>query len=639
MRCGAVVEATSPPSISNQEDIHVRHTNRSKIAAIAVGLAVFAAACSGDDDDTPSTEATAESTPSSEAGGETTPAETDSAETTPPDAAGGGTVTYAAEQEYTSYNNLDAEQGLFANTLVLNMTLPGPYIFQPDLSAVLWDDMMESVTLTSEDPQVVEYVVKDVAVWSDGEPIDCDDFYLSWMSQNGKQADPNPDYTGPDQVDAEGNPVPETLPHFSPAGTTGYENISSVDCSEDGRTITANFDTIFADWQVLFGGLLPAHVVEAGAGVEDLTAVDGNAASPESAAIGAFWNDGFEGFDSAVALSGAWYVIDSFEAGSNLILKRNEAFFGTPGTVDEIVFLQVTDATQQPAALENGDVQVISPQPNPDLVAQLQAIAGVTTSLHQGVTFEHYDFNQANVHLAKLEVRQALSLCIDREEIVATLVAPINPDATVLNNRMYIPDSPDYADNSDGLARDVDAATALLESAGYVLGDDGVYAHPTDGRLSIRLGRRDPNPRRQSTNELFAEQCAEAGVELTDDPAEDFNAVRLPAGDYDIALFAWVATPALSSNTSIYVPGGGQNWNNYNNDEIQTLFDQANAELDPAARAELMNEIDAIIWADMATLPLFQFQELVSFSDAVQNVSFNGPAGVTWDANNWVVAS
>jgi peptide/nickel transport system substrate-binding protein len=269
----------------------------------------------------------------------------------------------------------------------------------------------------------------------------------------------------------------------------------------------------------------------------------------------------------------------------------------------------------------------------------LEAITGVTTSLHQGVTFEHYDFNQANPHLAKLEVRQALATCINREEIVETLVAPINPDATVLNNHMYIPDSPDYADNSDGLAQDIDAAKTLLEGVGYVLGADGIYEHPTDGRLSLRLGRRDPNPRRQDTNRLFAEQCLPAGVELTDDPSEDFNAVRLPASDYDIALFAWVATPALSSNTSIYVPGGGQNWNAYNNPEVQTLFDQANAELDAAARADLMNQIDAIIWADMATLPLFQFQELIAYSDAVQNVSFNGPFGVTWDANNWALAS
>ena len=46
----------------------------------------------------------------------------------------------------------------------------------------------------------------------------------------------------------------------------------------------------------------------------------------------------------------------------------------------------------------------------------------MTADVDQGLTFEHYDFNQANKHLAIPEVRQAFALCIDREEIVATLV-------------------------------------------------------------------------------------------------------------------------------------------------------------------------------------------------------------------------
>jgi len=43
------------------------------------------------------------------------------------------------------------------------------------------------------------------------------------------------------------------------------------------------------------------------------------------------------------------------------------------------VFKQVPDATQEPTALANGDVQVIYPQVNPDIVANLNKIADVTT--------------------------------------------------------------------------------------------------------------------------------------------------------------------------------------------------------------------------------------------------------------------
>ncbi|MDO8389986.1 MAG: ABC transporter family substrate-binding protein [Actinomycetota bacterium] len=600
----------------------MRTTKRGKFAAIAVGLSLIAATACSDDKDSGSTDTTT-------AG---------STETTAAPASG-GSVTYAAEQEYTSYNNATADQVLFANTLVLNMVQPGPFISMPDLTFQLWEDMMVSAEVTSEDPQVVEYVIQPAAVWEDGEAIDCDDFYLAWISQSGKLNHANPDYTGPGQVDADGNEVPETLPDFNAAGTTGMEDIESVECSDDGKTVTTTYANLYADWKGLFGALIPAHVVEAESGVADITAIDPETSSDDSVAAGDVWSNGFIGFDSALALSGAWYDIDSWTEGQNLILKRNEAFYGTPGNLDEIVFLLVPDATQQPAALENGDVQVISPQPNADLVAQLDGIAGITTSIEQGLTFEHYDFNQANKHLALLEVRQALALCIDREEIVSTLVQPINPDATVLNSHIYVPSAADYQDNSDGLVRDVDAAKALLEGAGYTLGSDGVYVDADGDRLSIRLGRKEPNPRRQSTNELAAEQCKEAGIELTDDGTEDFNAVRLSASDYDIALFAWVATPFLSSNTSLYVPGGGQNWNAYDNPDIQALFDQANAEFDDAVRADLMDQIDQLLWDDMATLPLFQFQEMVAYSDTVTGVVFNGPLGVTWNANEWALSA
>jgi len=607
----------------------VSTTRRGKYAALALGIALVAGACSSDNkggstSPTGGTQATTApttggSTPSTESTGSSTPAPT------------GGTVTYAAEQEYTAYNNATADQVLFANTLELNLIQPSTYISEPDLTYKLDENLMQSVEVTSKDPQVIVYKVQPKAVWQDGEPIDCDDFYLAWMSQNGAAGNKK-DASGNDVKDDEGNPVPI----FNAAGTFGYEDISKVECSADGKTITMTYSKPFADYQNLFGNLMPAHIVEKIAGVADLTKATDPA---DIAKLGDAWSTGFSGFDATRDLSGLAYKIDSFTPGETMILSRNEAYYGPPGGPDEIVFRQVPSADDQPAALGNGDVQVISPQPNPDLLSQVKGLSGVTSEVDQGVTFEHIDFNQANPILADLAVRQAIALCINRDEIVDTLVKPLNPDATVLNNRIYIPSQPDYKDNSGAYAKqDIAGAKAKLEGAGWALGSDGIYAK-NGQRLSLRLGRRDPNPRRQSTNELMATECKAAGIELTDDPSEDFNSVRLPASDYDIALFAWVATAALSSNTSIYQPGGGQNWNNYNNPKIQTLFDQANIELDPAKRADLMNQIDQTIWDDMATVPLFQFQEMVAHSDAIGNVVYNGPLGVTWNAQEWTVAA
>ena len=611
----------------------MRITKRStRFAALAVGLALVAASCGSDKakDASPSGGSTAATT------GGTAATETSAVETTaapvessaPAGGASGGSVTYAAEQEYTSYNNDAADQGLVANVLVLNLTQPGVYITMPDLTYKLYDDMMESVEVTSKDPQVVVYKVKPAAVWSDGESIGCSDFYLYWLSHNGKSGNALA-ADGTEAKDADGNPIPV----FNAASTTGAEDISKVECSADGKTITTTYSSVFVDYKALFAPLLPAHIIEKESGVADVTKAT---AAADIQKIGEVWNTGFVGFDAAKDLSGAWYTIDSFTPGETLILKRNEKYYGKPGLLDEIVFRQVPDATQEPTALENGDVQVISPQPNPDLLAQLQGLTGVTTEVDQGVTFEHYDFNQANPFLADINVRKAFALCIDRQEIVDTLVTPLNSKATVLNNRLYVPSQPQYKDTSGGLydKRDIAGAKKLLTDSGFTFNANGI-AEKGGKPLTLRLGRRDPNPRRQSTNELTAKQCKEAGFDLVDDPADNFNSVRLPASDYDIALFAWQATAAPSGNKSIYVADGGQTWNSYKNDSLTAAFDAANTEFDDTKRADEMNAIDKTLWDDMATLPLFQFQDLISYSNTVSGVVYNSPLGVTWNANEW----
>lgn len=549
------------------------------------------------------------------------------------DAAGepGGSVTYAVEQEYTSYNNATGAAALAANTYVLNMVQPSAYIVQPDLSTELNTDLVTSVEITSEDPQVIVWSIDPRAVWSDGEPIDCDDFHLAYISSNNR--------AGNQLDDAENevlNDAGEPIPLFDAASTAGTEDIESLECSEDGFVVTTTFSRPFVDFTGLFSNLLPAHVIERETEVADLTVELGPA---ELRAVADFWNTGFLGFNQELALSGGWYSIESFTPGETLILVRNEAYWGEPGLLDEIVVRLVPNATDQPAALANGDVQIIAPQPNPDLLIQLEGLAGITTSMHYGITWDHLDFNQAVPLLDELPVRQAIAHCIDREEIMDTLIRPLDPEAPVLNNRMYMPNQAEYVDQgTDYAAQDVDAARALMETAGFVVGSDGIYARDGE-RASFGVGHRDPNPRRAKVVELIAAQCAEAGIELVSDASDDFNAIRLSASDYDIALFGWVGTPFPSSNTALYAPGGGQNYNNYANPVLGELFAEANATFDPEVRARLMNEIDAVMWADMVSVPLFAHPNVMSHSDSLLNADYNDPLGVTWNANRWSLAA
>ena len=46
------------------------------------------------------------------------------------------------------------------------------------------------------------------------------------------------------------------------ASIAGYRDIASVTGSNGGHTVTVKFKTTFADWQMLFANLVPAHVME-----------------------------------------------------------------------------------------------------------------------------------------------------------------------------------------------------------------------------------------------------------------------------------------------------------------------------------------------------------------------------------------
>lgn len=542
----------------------------------------------------------------------------------------GSSVSIAVDQEYTSYNSGTFDQVTVANGFVLNMTLPGPFGINADGTVTVWDELMQSVEITEDDPLTIVYTVKPEGVWSDGEPIDCDDFHLSWISSNGKAGN-RKKADGTDEVDTDGYPIPV----FNAAGTTGYDQVESVTCDATGRVITATFDSPYADWKALFGGLLPAHVVEEQSGVADITAT----LTPEQTlAVADFWNNGFAGFDKDVALSGSYYRISSYTPGKSLTLEKNDRFWGKPANIDRIIFKLLPESATHPQALENGDVQVIAPQPSVDVLKQLQGMDGVTVTADQGATFEHYDLNAQNEFLKDLKVRKAFALCLDRQEIVDTIAKPLNDRAEVLNNRVFVPGQPFYENTMGDLAgQDIPRAKQLLTEAGFTFDGDGIAVR--DGKqLTLRLGRRDPNDRRQKTNELAIEQCREAGFVLTDDPAENFNSERLDAGDFDVALFAWQSSPFLSANDSIYLPpddGGDQNYGRWSNPGIRPLIDQAAVEFDETKRAALYNELDRVVSADVGTIPLFQWTEITAFSSAVSGVTFNATLGFTWNANEW----
>jgi len=552
---------------------------------------------------------------------------------TAPQVAQGGEVTFAHEAPYTTYNNATADGNNFNNVLVLNPVIVEPFILEDTLDVLLNADVMESVELTSEDPQVVTYKIKEGVKWSDGEAWDCDDFYLAWMATSAKFVQRGPD--GQPILGAEGTPAD----FFTPAATTGTELVDG-ECTDD-RTFVETYSEPYTDYKAnyLDRVLLPAHILEQETGVADITQLTPESPQDQIKAVADFWNTGWNGFTKDLMPGSGPYLIDGWQQGNSVTLVRNPEWIGNPGGPERIILRSIEDATAQTQALENQELDVIAPQADPVVADRLRNLSaqGVTFRSGGGLTFEHLDLNLAFPLFQDVAVREAFAECIDRNDLVDKLIRGVDPGAAPLGSLLFLPDEEGYADlYSERMPADPNQAKRTLEAAGWTLGQDGIYAK--DGqRLSFRISHTGID-RRTQTVQLIQSHCREAGIDIVNDADPTFLDERVSAGDYDVALFAWVGEPFKSSKISLYTTTGGQNWSNWSNPRVDETLPKVATEFDEDQRDEYLKQTDQALADVYFSLPLFQLPNMWAYNETVDATSYNGANGVTWNAWEWEIS-
>ena len=524
----------------------------------------------------------------------------------------GGSLTYALDEDVAGFNVLQADDNEFVLSEIMEQVWPQVYIIQPNNTLKLNTNVATSATVTKTNPQTVVYQINPKATWSDGVPISASDFIYNWEAQSG-----NPKYT-----DVGGKA-------FLPVGTTGYSSIKSVTGSNNGKTVTVVFSTPFGDWQSLFGasyGMIPAHIAEK---------------------VG--FNNGFQTFGPAVQVSGGPYEIQSYTQGEDLVEVRNPHYWGTPGNLDKIVFRFITDDSQIPPAMQNGEVNLASPE-EASLAFNnaVKAMSNTTTTVIPGLEYQHIDFNQANPYLALANVRHAIAYGTNRPQMVQRIVGPLTSAIGPLQNRIFMPIQPQYQNTSGGYGNfDPSMAESLLKSSNMTMGSDG-YFHPNFGPekgqdFTLSISTTSGVPVRSEIEQLFQADMKAIGLKIT---IQNYNANTLfgtvgPKSEFQIIQFAWVQSPFASGSQSAYcsytnTAQCGENWNHYANPQVDKLLNEAIATINPTQAASLYNQADAIMWKDMVTLPLFEAPVLTSWSNSYGNIIPNpSEQGVPWNAQEW----
>jgi len=510
----------------------------------------------------------------------------------------GGTITYTIEKTITGWNLDDTDSNTFDFQEVLDGVLPqGPFINTPDLKPTLNTDLMVSAEQTSTSPQTIVYKIQPNAVWSDGTPINADDFIYAWQTQNGVDCDPK---------------------DCAAASTSGYDQMQSVTGSDGGKTVTVVYKTPYADWRGPFGPLYPAHIAK------------------QHGSLGESW----KWFNENVPnYSGGPYQISDFQKDTSVTETPNPKWYGkTKPKLDKLVFRIITDQTQEVPALQNNEVQVIYPQPNADIVNNVKAISSVQYMLGKGLQWEHLDLNLKNTALADTKLRQAIFTAIDRKAIIDKTIGQFVQGAAPLNSHNFMPGMPGYKDviTSTGQGTgNLDNAKKILTDAGYK-GVGTALQTPSGQPVTLRMSYTQGNVLRQQSSELIQSELQGLGIKVNVTPIASLGKT-LASGDYDMIIFAWVATPYIFAGAQqTWISTSGSNYGHWTNADSDKLVNQAAQDTDPQKAIDDLNQADQIMANDAYVLPLYQKPTFLAAYSNIANIRDDATqTGPPYNVQEW----
>jgi peptide/nickel transport system substrate-binding protein len=313
----------------------------------------------------------------------------------------------------------------------------------------------------------------------------------------------------------------------------------------------------------------------------------------------------------------------SAQQDDNIVLERNTAYFGTPPAISEIRFRVVPEAIVRALELRKGTADLEMTSLTPDMIPVLQSQPGIEVTEQPGSNYDYIVFNFNDDALAKREVRQALALATDREEIVRYLLrgqarladGPLPP-----NNWAYEPGIKRFA-------YDPQQAERLLDMAGFA-------RRPEMGGMRLQLTMKTSTE--ESTRLLGAaiqEQWRKVGIDLQLKPMELATFFSdLARGSFQLATLRWIGgnnDPDLFFEyvfSSKKMPPAGANRGHYHNERLDALLDQARVEMDMEKRRKLFGEIQKIVAEDVPYVSLWYRDNISVHRKRISNVQLT-PSG------------
>lgn len=303
------------------------------------------------------------------------------------------------------------------------------------------------------------------------------------------------------------------------------------------------------------------------------------------------------------------YVFEKWETGKQIVLRRNENYWGPKPKIKKVVYRFITNSIAALQALRAHEVDIFIPEP--DQFADLDKDEAFKADFdclwywNPGVPFYYIGWNQDTPFFKDRRVRLAMTHCIDRELIVETLLKGYGQVTT----GPYYVKSPQCDQSIEPWPYDIETAKELLDEARWVDSDgdglrdkDGVpfrfkFMYSTGSALYTRVVI------------LLKDELAKVGVEVVPDPYEwSVLLPRLNDRRFAAMVMGW-GGDIVEDNYQLFhsseIGSRGSNYVGFANAEADLLMEQIRRTMEEAARNRLCHRLHRLIHEEQPYTFLF----------------------------------
>lgn len=318
------------------------------------------------------------------------------------------------------------------------------------------------------------------------------------------------------------------------------------------------------------------------------------------------------------------YCLERWTKDDEFVLTANADYYGGAPAIKKVVMKRVPQSSNRVVVLRSGQAQLVqklTPREYDSLrKAPGISVAGVTGNEN---TFIHMNFQ--NPPFDNVKVRQAIAHAIPYQQIIdnAYFGAANRWDGHVPSNY------PGFI-APEGYEYDVEKAKALLAEAGYPNGE-GLDAFADNLQLSYVAEKETTlGP----LVNIIQTALREIGIPVTLNPLPQtqYGDRQLVKRDLPFAVNDQEKPIGVDAGYAIQLffvspdKGGLNNMVNYSNAMIDDTWAKARVESDTAARDAMLADIQNQLMAEVAWLPVVEYETLWAFSDKL--------SGMRWHPDN-----